>query len=453
MNKTLWTKKEILKAITGELRGNIVDNFYSISIDSRSIKQGAIFFAIKGEKFDGHDFVQKAYDNGASLLIIERGKAKDFITSNLPIMLVDDVMGALTQLAIFSRKRSNAKIIAVTGSLGKTSLKEILANVFKLYGETHANYASYNNHWGVPLTLASMPSNCEYGIFELGMNHSGELLKLGILVQPDISIITAIAPAHIGNFVNVKNIAIAKSEIYVYQKPNGLALINADDEYSSLLADIAKASHIQNIKYFGNDAKADYNLLNISEIKTTDLEECMLYNIMATIGVLSFLQLDIKKALPVFKNIKPLDGRGKVSELPIGLNSFLLIDESYNANLTSMKQAIISLIYRKKNNNNRKILVLGDMLELGDYSEQMHRELADIINNEITFIYLIGKEMRYLALELEQKQFVPYLWDSELENILPIVVKNIQANDIIMLKSSNSIGTNKIVNALKTHYR
>lgn len=462
MNSTLWTKEELLKAITGELIGEINDNFSSISIDSRSIKQNAIFFAIKGSNFDGHDFAQQAYNNGATILIVERAKASQLIEAKLPLFLVDDVMAALEELAIFSRKRSKAKIIAITGSLGKTSLKELLAKTLKLYGSTHFTYASYNNHWGVPLTLASMPRETQYGIFELGMNHSGELLKLGAFIKPDISVITAIAPAHIGNFDSIEDIAKAKGEIYINQKTDGLALINSDDKYSNFLSHIAKSLNILNIKFFGKNTKSDY-WFNINEdkiklytknviIELNSIQEYIVYNIIATIAILDFLNLNINKSLSLFKEVEPLDGRGKVTYLPIDTGTFCLIDESYNANLTSMQQAIKHLVKLKTDKSVRKILVLGDMLELGVHSAQMHKELIEVIDNDIDFVYLIGKEMHNLAqlLEIQKK---PYLWKAEVSQILPIITNNIKINDIIMLKSSNNIGTNKIVAALKEQYR
>lgn len=464
MSHNLWTKNEVLNSIIGELRSDICDNFSSISIDSRTITKGAIFFAIKGEKFDGHDFAQQAYNNGASLLVLQRNKANDLVKSNAPILLVDDTMQALKQLAQAAHKRTKAKIIAITGSVGKTSLKELLYSVLKLYGKSHASYASYNNHWGVPLTLASMPRDTEYGIFELGMNHAGELLELGSMVLPYISIITAIAPAHIGNFANIKAIAAAKSEIYRNQQCNGLALINSDDEYSKFLYDAAFEANIKNIEFFGKSKKANYNFLsyenniiksNLGEIKTAPLEEYMGYNIMAILAIIKFLKLNIKKCLDVFKTIAPLAGRGEITTLNLTENSsFIIIDESYNANPASMKQAILSLVRRGQNSAARKVLVLGDMLELGAYSEEMHKKLAQFIKpDQIDLIYLVGNEMKHLALELEKQKKIPYLWSEHIKEILPKVVNCVKANDIIMLKSSNSIAIYKIVAALKEKYR
>lgn len=464
MSHKLWTKHEVLNSIIGELRGEFAESFTAISIDSRITAKGSIFFAIKGKKFDGHDFAQQAYNNGASLLVLERGKATELLKANAPILLVDDTMQALKQLAHAARSRTKAKIIAITGSVGKTSLKELLYSVLKLYGKTHASYASYNNHWGVPLTLASMPKDTEYGIFELGMNHSGELLELGSMVLPHISIITAIAPAHIGNFANIHAIATAKSEIYCNQHCDGLALINSDDEYSKFLYSMAIEANIKNIEFFGNSEKSNYKFLsyenniiksNMGEIKTSPFEKYMAYNVMATFGVLKFLGLNIEKCFNVFKTITPLKGRGEITTLNLtSNNSFTIIDESYNANPTSMKQAISSLVNRQQNNDGRKILVLGDMLELGLYSEEMHKNLAQIIDpDKINLVYLAGKEMKYLALELEKQKKISCFWGENIEEILLAVVDCVKANDIIMLKSSNSIATHKIVAALKEKYR
>ncbi|WJW79759.1 UDP-N-acetylmuramoyl-tripeptide--D-alanyl-D-alanine ligase [Bartonella sp. TP] len=460
----MWARQEILESIQGQVFGNLATEFTGVSIDTRTLAAGSIFFAIEGANFDGHDFLSNAVSKGATLLIIQKDKLDKAKNLAVPFIAVDGVLRALEQLATKARARSKAKIIAVTGSLGKTTLKELLKHVLSVFGKTHASPASFNNHWGVPLTLASMPIDTEYGIFELGMNHAGELAYLAPMVKQDISVITAIAPAHLGNFEDLQAIAAAKAEIYAAQNKHGLALVNIDDNFCEFLTEQAKINGIENIEFFGRAKKAQYRILafkdkllrysknsECGEIKLAIARDYAAYNSMALMAILDFLCLDVAQAQQALANFEELGGRGKEHQLILSSQSkALLIDESYNANPRSMVNALENLGHKQLLPGARKIAVLGDMLELGSFSEEMHRALAKpILAAGVNKLYLIGPNMQPLALELGAN----CVWHETVEEILSLILSDIRDGDVIMVKSSKSIGTIKVVNELLNIYK
>lgn len=460
----MWNKQEILESIQGQVFGELAAECTGVSIDTRSLEAGAIFFAISGANFDGHDFLANAVSKGANLLIIQKDKVDKAKNLAVPFIAVNDVLCALEQLAKKSRVRSKAKIIAVTGSLGKTTLKELLKHVISNFGKTHASPASFNNHWGVPLTLASMPIDTQYGIFELGMNHAGELAYLATMVKPDISVITAIAPAHLGNFEDLQAIAAAKAEIYIAQNKHGLALINIDDKFCEFLVEQAKRNDIENIELFGKAKNAQYrilefgdNLLRYSrnsecgEIKLSIARDYAAYNSMVLMAILDFLHLDLKQAQQSLAVFEELGGRGKEHKLIVSSQTkAVLIDESYNANPRSMVSALENLGHKKLLPGARKIAVLGDMLELGQFSEEMHKALAEPIQSAgVNKLYLVGQNMQPLASEFGGN----CVWHEKVEEILPLILSDIRDGDVIMVKSSKTIGTIKVVNELLHRYK
>src|SRR5690606_18337683 len=263
MSDWLWKSDDMVEAMGGRPFGNLPPGITGISIDSRSLKPGEAFFAIKGEQFDGHDFVTAAMAAGAGLIVVAEHRLPAFGNSKVPMIVVEDVLEALTKLGIASRARSKAQIIAVTGSVGKTTTKEALRHVLSEVGKVHASVASFNNHWGVPLTLARMPEDADYGVFEIGMNHHDEIRPLVKMVQPHVAAITLIAPAHLGHFANLEEIAVAKAEIFEGVLPGGYALLNRDAKRFKQLEALATAAGVQHIATFGENARSTYKLRDL----------------------------------------------------------------------------------------------------------------------------------------------------------------------------------------------
>ncbi len=466
----LWTKQALVDALRGEVSGHLPENYSGVSIDSRTVQPGEIFFCIKGEKFDGHDFAAKAIENGAGVLIIEKSRKATLEQLNVPMIAVDDVLDALGQLGCAARQRSRAKIIAVTGSVGKTTTKEALRHCLSMVGKVHANPASFNNHWGVPLTLARMPEDTDYGVFEIGMNHPGEIRPLVKMVRPHVAIITRIAAVHFGFFSSLEEIADAKAEIFEGVEDNGTALLNSDDAFFDYLAKKAKQCGIETVRSFGEADFADYRLdklhmqndCSCMTVKIRD-EEAMVkvgapgrhivQNCLAVIGACDCVGADIAHIALALANFSAENGRGARYRLSLPQGGeFTLIDESYNANPASMRAALSLLGDANVGPRGRRIAVLGDMLELGKYSEKLHRELAEpIYSAGVNPIYLVGSEMKNLADEVSQRLKVHY--KTTVDEILPLVLADIHQGDVIMVKSSNSIHSSRIVAALIERYK
>ena len=407
----LWTAQEMVEAMDGRPVGALPDGVTGISIDSRTVGEGDAFFAIKGDRFDGHDFASVAVANGASLLVVAESKLPALGRLTAPMIVVNDVLAALEDLGRASRARSEAKIIAVTGSVGKTSSKEMLRQALEPSGEVHASVASFNNHWGVPLTLARMPASTAYGVFEIGMNHPDEIRPLVKMVKPHIAIVTTIAAAHMGNFKNLTEIAAAKSEIMEGLVEDGHVLLNRDNEKYGWLKKRAGELGVAHVHSFGENAKAVHALARLSAEK----------------------------------------GRGARHELKIDGGSFTLIDESYNANPASMRAALELMRDTPVRLRGRRIAVLGDMLEMGRFSEQVHRDLAGPVREAGTdLVCLAGPEMRALRDELGTTIETVYRDEApELAEYLRTVLRD---GDVVMVKSSLGIGFGRIVKALLDNY-
>lgn len=466
----LWTAAELKQAISGEVIGELPDGFSGVSIDSRTLKPGEIFFCIKGEKFDGHDFAAKAAELGAGLVIIDKNHKDDLQKLSRPMIAVDDVLEALDKLGCAARKRSKAKIIAVTGSVGKTTTKEALRHCLSAVGKVHANPASFNNHWGVPLTLARMPADTDYGVFEIGMNHPNEIRPLVKMVEPHVAIITKIAAVHLGFFSSIEQIADAKAEIFEGLVENGIALLNADDEFFSYLSGKAKDCGIKTILSFGEADFANYRLEKLhmqgdcscmtvkignddAMVKVAAPGRHIVQDCLAVLGACDCIGADMAHIVMAMASFTAESGRGARYHLslPTG-GTFTLIDESYNANPASMRASLELLKEAQPGARGRRIAVLGDMLELGKYSEKLHRELAGpIFSAGANPVYLIGQEIKPLADELAKKLKV--VTQENVEGIIPLVLKDIRDGDVIMVKSSNSIRSSRVVSALLERYK
>ncbi len=463
----LWTLDDMAVAMRAEKSGALPADVLGISIDSRNMAKGEAFFAIKGDNRDGHDFVEAALKAGAGLAVVARDNRSQF-DADAPLLIVTDVLDALRDLAHAARARSHAKIIAVTGSVGKTSAKEALRLALSADGETHASAASYNNHWGVPLSLARCPASAKYAVFEIGMSHAGEITPLTKLVRPHVAIVTAIAPVHLEFFGTLKKIAYAKAEIFSGLEPGGAAVLNRDSRQYAQLAKAAQGAGVTRIVSFGANAKSDARLLRYSlqaEVSTVEariLGEGVTYklgapgkhlvlNSLAVLAAAALVGADLALAALALDNLKPASGRGVRSTLRLPGGSALLIDESYNANPASMAAAIALLGQAAVGNQGRRIAVLGDMLELGAQGSALHRGLAAPIQAAgVDLVFCSGPLMHALWEALPSSRRGGYAETAA--GLEPAVLAAIRAGDAVMVKGSLGSKMGPIVKALERQF-
>ncbi len=460
----LWTADDLVKAMDGRPVGTMPAGITGISIDSRTLKPGEAFFAIKGETMDGHDFATAAIKAGAALLVVSEGKLPALGRLTAPMIVVPDVLVGLEKAGIAARARSNAKIVAVTGSVGKTTTKEALRHVLAAVGKVHASDKSFNNHWGVPLTLARMPADCDYAVFEIGMNHPDEIRPLVRMVRPHVAIVTLIAAAHLGFFNGLDDIARAKAEIFEGVEPNGYALLNRDDARWKLLEKLAKAAGVQHVVGFGENARAqvrltrcelhgDHSAISVKigretlEVRVGAPGRHIVQNALAVLGAARLIGADLGKVVAALADLQAEKGRGRQHRLDTERGTFTLIDESYNANPASMKAAIELLEATPVAAEGRRIAVLGDMLELGSHAAELHADLAGVLAEAKTDIVLMaGPQMKNLADTLPggiRKEYRP-----SVDDLKPILLDAVGPGDVVMVKSSNGIGFSRLVEAL-----
>jgi UDP-N-acetylmuramoyl-tripeptide--D-alanyl-D-alanine ligase len=467
MSEPLWTLDAMAVAMGAERRGALPAAIAGISIDSRTIAPGEAYFAIKGDVQDGHAFVEAALNAGAALAVIEDAQ-RDKFAADAPLLIVDDVLAALCDLARASRARLAAQVIAVTGSVGKTSTKEVLRSTLGAQGKTHASVASFNNHWGVPLTLARCPADVRFAVFEIGMNHAGEIAPLVKMVRPHIAIITTVEPVHLEFFSSVEAIADAKAEIFEGVEPDGAVVLNRDNAQFARLQKRARKLGIAKIVSFGADEEADARLLDVAlhpacsavhaEILGDELTyklampgRHMAMNSLAVLAAASLAGADLALAGLALSQAQPAAGRGVRHVLTVPNGEATLIDESYNANPASMAAALNVLGRAGIGAQGRRIAVLGDMLELGPSSAALHRGLTEPINaNAIDMVFCCGPLMRNLWDALSSGKRGGYAEGSAaLESQ---VVAAIRAGDVIMVKGSLGSRMKLIVAALEKRF-
>ncbi|WP_292218658.1 UDP-N-acetylmuramoylalanyl-D-glutamyl-2,6-diaminopimelate--D-alanyl-D-alanine ligase, partial [Mesorhizobium sp.] len=451
-------------AMGGRPIGVMPQGISGISIDSRSLQPGDAFFAIKGETMDGHDFATAAVKAGAGVLVVAEGKLPSLGRLTAPMIVVQDVLVALERLGVAARARAGARIIAVTGSAGKTTTKEALRHVLSAVGTVHASAQSFNNHWGVPLTLARMPESCDFAVFEIGMNHPGEVRPLVKMVRPHVAIVTLIAAAHLGFFRNLDEIAQAKAEIFEGLEPDGAALLNRDDSRWKLLDKMAKAAGVEHVYSFGENARSTFRLVkceldadhSVIAAKIDGREVLarvgapgrhMVQNVLAVLGAAQLVGADLGKVASALADLSAERGRGKRHILRHPKGPITLIDESYNANPASMAAAMALLNATPVSGEGRRIAVLGDMLELGSHSAKLHAALAElIIGTGTQTVFLGGPEMRALAEILPSDVNTEYRAGAE--ELKPLLLSAVRPGDVVMVKSSKGIGFSKLVEAL-----
>jgi UDP-N-acetylmuramoyl-tripeptide--D-alanyl-D-alanine ligase len=460
----LWSALGLVAPLNARVSGGMPDGgVHGISIDTRTLQPGDLFVALEADS-DGHAYVRAAFEAGAAAAVVDEAHAMELAGAGR-LYVVKDTLHALEGLGRASRSRSKARIVAVTGSVGKTTTKEALRTVLSSAGETHASAASYNNHWGVPLTLARMPKSAEYGVFEIGMSHAGEITPLAGMVRPHVAVITRIAPVHLEHFASIDAIADAKAEIFSGLAKGGLAIINRDDAQFDRLRDAANASPAGFVLSFGESEGADARLISCEIVGETTrviahaLGQPIVYTIgapgkhvaMNSLAVLlaaRALGLDLHGAAHALAGFAPPSGRGKRETLFAEDGAFTLVDESYNANPASMRAALDLLGAAP---SGRRIAVLGDMLELGPQGRALHAGLAeDIERNEVDLVFTAGPLMRALFEAIPAERRGAHAASAaELE---PVVRDALRAGDIVMVKGSNGSRMGPLVASMRNAF-
>jgi UDP-N-acetylmuramoyl-tripeptide--D-alanyl-D-alanine ligase len=461
----LWTTKAIEAATRGTGVGAVPADVAGISIDSRTIAPGEAYFAIKGDVHDGHDFVGAALKAGGGLAVVARDRVeglRDASGDDTRLIAVDDVLAALRGLGAAARARSAAKIVAVTGSVGKTSTKEALALALGANGATHASAASFNNHWGVPLSLSRLAVTARYGVFEIGMNHAGEITPLTQLVRPHIAIVTTVEPVHLEFFASVEAIADAKAEIFLGLEKGGAAVLNGDNAQFQRLK--RRAAEGARVVSFGENARAEARLLKCalqpdgSTVEANILGVPVTYKIgapgkhlvmnsLAVLAAASLAGADLARAALALARQAPAAGRGTRVTLDLANGSALLIDESYNANPTSMRAALALLGQAPLGPHGRRIAVLGDMLELGAAGPELHQTLIEPIReNEVDLVFCAGPLMASLWQALPSAIRGGYA--NTAADLEPLVLSAVRGGDAVMVKASAGSRMGPIVKAL-----
>jgi UDP-N-acetylmuramoyl-tripeptide--D-alanyl-D-alanine ligase len=463
--EALWTLGEIVEATGGTCLGATGAPVTGLSIDSRSLVNGEGFIAIRGPNRDGHAFVAAALEQGAACAIVDRSFPPG---DEERLVRVGDTLEALRALGRAGRARSrDTVVIAVTGSVGKTGTKEALRLALAPSGSVHASVKSFNNHWGVPLSLANMPKDTRFGVFEAGMNHAGEIDALTRLIRPHIAIVTTVAPVHLGFFRSVEEIADAKAEIFRGLERRGRAIINRDSPYYKRLKDHALKAGAQVVS-FGEAENTDARLLDVvlnpdgSNVKANILGTPVNYRLGApgrhlvqnSLAVLAAVKLaggDLALAARALSSLQAQAGRGARTLVAGKDGRIALIDESYNANPASMRAALATLGLTPRSEFGRRVVVLGDMLELGPEGQKLHEGLAECIDAAgVDVVFACGELMGSLYRVLPASRRGAYAKTSE--ELAPRLVEAVGPGDVIMIKGSLGSRMGPLVEALKRRF-
>ena len=452
-NVTLWSASEVAAATAGSAGGVSDWSAGGVSIDSRTVEPGDLFIAIVGPHADGHDFVAQALAAGAAGCVVSR--RPDGIDDGAPLVQVGDTMTAMQELARAARNRSAARIAAITGSVGKTGTKDMLRCALAAQNggsaKVSATVGNLNNHWGLPLSLARMPAATDFGVFEMGMNHAGEIEPLSRLARPDVAAITAIEPVHIEFFDGIDGIAEAKAEIFAGVREDGAAIFDRGSAFYDLLCRRAAEAGIDRIVTFGgrdadiagmtidtdaegSDIQADVNGRRV-DYRLNLPGQHLARNSLAVLAVLDALGADVAVGAAALAQLSPGAGRGHRLRIDIEGGSFLLIDESYNASPASMRAAMDVAGMIDPEGEGRRIAVLGDMLELGDSALEAHLGLLDgLTANRFDRVFAVGQLMtdlwRLLPAELQGEH------THNPEALAEIVSGAVQPGDVVMVKGS-----------------
>jgi murE/murF fusion protein len=454
-------KANIINELSGEKKISHKVFLKHGRINSQEINKRDIFFAIKGKKNDGNKFISEAFKKKASIAIVNTFN-KNYNKKNQ--VKVNDTLKFLTKSSKIYRQNINTKIIAITGSCGKTTLKELLGSSLGQISKTSISPKSYNNKYGVPLSLFNLKQKDDYGVLEVGMDKKGEINYLSNIVQPDVSVITNISYAHAKNFRNIKQIALAKSEMINNTKDNGFIVLNADDNFFSFHKKLAIKKNLNILSFGIKNKNSNIKLLDIKKeankykatIKVNNFKTYFLIkndfqnnilNILATLAVMS-IYIDISRIdKNIFNNFKVPNGRGDISKIKINKKSLNLIDESYNSNPLSLKSAIVNFD-KIKSNKSKKYLLLGDMLELGKYSKKLHQSIGKIINKtKIDKVFVKGNDVLFTFNSISKSKRGKILNNNS--EIINLIKNDLDNNDYLMVKASNATGFNMIVSKMK----
>mgnify|MGYP005814118597 CR=1 FL=1 len=461
MGEPLWSFEEISAATRAPLPGSGIAG--GVSIDSRTLGPGDLFVAIKGERANGHEYVEAAFAKGAPAAIVEAGYG---LSGGGALFRVKDTLEALNALARAARARSGARIAAVTGSAGKTGTKEMLRAMLGRSAPTHVSEKSYNNLWGVPLSLARMPKAARFGVFEIGMNHAGEIAPLARLVRPHIAIITCVAPVHLEFFASVAEIADAKAEIFEGFEQGGIAILPAGNEHFGRLAARAREKGAGIIP-FGETAGAAARLTSFEAADSSSKAEAeilgskvrfvlgvpgrhLALNAVAALAAVKLMGADIDAAAAALASFEAPEGRGQRIRFETPQGGVLIIDETYNANPASMRAALGVLGTIPRARYARRIAVLGDMLELGEAGPQFHAELAGAIeSSDVDLVFCAGPSMACLYERLPAQKRGAAAPSSQA--LLPAVIEAVRGGDAVTIKGSLGSRMGILADALRQH--
>ncbi|MDT0683361.1 UDP-N-acetylmuramoyl-tripeptide--D-alanyl-D-alanine ligase [Roseicyclus sp. F158] len=467
---SLWTAAEAAEATGAEARGDWTAT--GLSIDTRTIEPGDLFVALTDMR-DGHDFVADALSKGAAAALVSR--VPEGVAQDAPLLLAGDVMDALRALGAAGRARSRARVIGVTGSVGKTSTKEMLRAILAGQGNVHAAEKSYNNHWGVPLTLARMPADADFAVIEIGMSNPGEIAPLAALARPHVALVTTVAPAHLAAFGRIEGIAEEKAAIFGGLEPGGVAIVNADLDTTPILVEAARSAGAR-LSTFGRTAGADWHLGSaeiaggVTVVQGAGQGEPLVFRLrtagahfamngLSALAAAAAAGADTAIALGDLGNWTPYEGRGARERVQLdpraepGLG-FDLIDDSYNANPASVSAALGTLAAltpqdgQGRVGRGRRIAILGDMLELGSGERQLHAALAeDPSMARVDLVHVVGPRMAALHEVLpEEQQGMAVDAAADLATEVRALV---DAGDIVLVKGSLGVGLARVVDAIR----
>ncbi|WP_299968371.1 UDP-N-acetylmuramoyl-tripeptide--D-alanyl-D-alanine ligase [uncultured Roseobacter sp.] len=465
---TVWTASDAAAATGGQTTADW--SATGVSIDTRTLQPGDLFVALKDQR-DGHAFTAQALEKGAAAALVDHRPAD--VPEDAPLLIVADVLAALEALGSAARARMTGQVVAVTGSVGKTSTKEMLLEMLRAQGASHASVASYNNHWGVPLTLARMPADTDFGIIEIGMNHPGEIAPLSRLARPHVALVTTVAPAHLEAFDDITGIAVEKASIFEGVEPGGIAVLNADVETSAILMakaldcklrDISFGAYGTDFKLIRADLRGDTTVVQAQMgadpllYKIASPGRHFAMNALGALAVVAALRADVALATAALGRWRPYKGRGQRERIHFDLVDTALtldlIDDSYNANPTSMAAALDVLASVPVTNDigrvsrGRRIAYLGDMKELGPDETALHAALADLPSlQSLDRVHCIGPLMRALHDRLPDYQRGD--WFETSAEALPLLKRRLDSGDVVLAKGSLSMKLGLIVDAIR----
>lgn len=460
----LWTSQEVAIALAVPETSSPW-KATGVSIDSRTLKPGDLYIAIRGDTHDGHAFVADSFAKGAVAAIVDHPLEGH---NQFPQIIVGNTLDALSKLGAFARQRTKATVIAITGSVGKTSTKELLRHVLGAYGVAFASPASYNNHWGLPLSLALMPRDAVYGVFEIGMNHRGEIAPLASLACPHIAVITAIAEAHIGLLASRQEIAEEKSDIFTSSPPPGLAIINQDAPEFEIMRSHALKYGCSKILGFGKSEKAAVRLIDycvdptgqkgmVTAILNGQKVVYMLpqpgehfaLNSLIALALGEALGLDQGRLIAQLNTLPAVKGRGEQHRIQVTGGEILLIDDAYNANLTSMQAGLSVLAATPVSPKGRRLAILGEMLELGDQAEAHHHQLmAEVLVRPIHRVFAVGGPVMEMVFKKEVPADKKGGYAPNVDALIPLVLNALCPGDIVFVKGSKGSQVSKVVDHL-----